>query len=123
DVQQEVRLSVAPRRRSYGRVRVSGVVWWMDTDITDPDNLYIGHAINHGRISAYVSYHIDEVEVEVDGNGDITTAPYNTWTSLYTRLGTVPETAYTQMSSVFGVADARGDGIATALWKLNNYED
>lgn len=123
DVQQEVRLSVAPRRRSYGRVRVSGAIWWYDTDILEEDRLYIGMALNHGRISGIVSWHVDETEVEVDGSDNITTSPYSSQgCQIHHRLGATPETAYSEMDTVFGVADCRGDGIATVLAEWDSHD-
>jgi hypothetical protein len=125
DVQQELRQPMPPRRKSYGRVRVSGAVWWLATDAANPRNLYMGIALNHGRIHQIVSYHIDENEVTIDGTGQVTTAPYSaiTPTRLLTRLGLPTETAYSDISSVFGVANVRGDGVATLLGVFRNKND
>lgn len=116
DGQQSIKQPVAARSRSYGRVRVSGVIWWMDATAATPSTLYIGVALNQGKISSFVSLHIDETAVNIDGSGNVLTGPYNAFTTqLITRLGAAPETKYTQLNTVFGQDNVRGDGVASIL--------
>lgn len=119
DGQQEIKQPLPPRVTSYGRVRVSGAVWWLDAKTTV---LYLGLAVNHRRISSYVSYHIDENEVTINaGTSKVTTAPYSTYeVYLYTRLGANPETKYSELLTDFSQDDMRGDGVATLLAKIAN---
>ena len=105
DGQTEIKQPLAPRERSYGRVRKSGVVWWLDVDEND---LYLGLAVNHGRISEFVSFHIDDNEVEIDGTDKVTTSPYSTQNIyIHNRLGAATETTYNL--NEFGAITARGD--------------
>lgn len=121
DGQTQIKQPLAPRIKSYGRVRVAGPLWWMDTDGLTPATLFLGFAVNHGRIGSIVSYHIDENEVDIDVNDKVTTLPYATYdVYLHSRLGNFPETAYTQLDTTFGLENARGDGVATVLASIKN---
>lgn len=119
--QQQLKQALAPRIKSYGRVRVAGPLWWMDTDGLAPATLFLGASVNHGRIGRYVAYHIDENEVELDVNDKVTTLPYSAYDIfIHSRLGVYPETAYSQLETTFGLKNARGDGVATILATIKN---
>lgn len=118
DGQQEIRQPLAPRIRYYGQVRVSGTLWWLDAI---GDVLYLGLALNHGRIAEFVSFHINENEVDIDGADKVTTSPYATNNVyLHHRLGLPAETKYSEILTAFGVDEVRGDGIATVLATIQN---
>lgn len=124
DGQQAIKQPLAARTRSYGRVRVSGVVWWMAADNATPSTLYYGLAINHGVISSFVSFHIDENQVDLDVNDKVTTTPYSVYnTYLQHRLGNTPETRYDDLFTVFGIDNIRGDGVTSILSKITNPSD
>lgn len=113
DGQTEIRQPLSPRVKSYGTVRVSGTVWWLDAIA---DTLYLGLALNHGRIAEYLSFHIDENEVDINGSDEVTTTPYAAnGVFLHSRLGAASETKYSEILSDFGVDDVRGDGVASIL--------
>lgn len=113
DGQTEIRQPLSPRVRSYGKVRVSGTVWWLDA-ITD--TLYLGLALNHGRIFDYLTFHIDENVVDIDGADKVTTSPYSANNVyLHSRLGVATETKYSDILTGFGVDEVRGDGVASIL--------
>ena len=115
DGQQTVRQAVPPRWKHYGKVRISGPLFWFESDVPNKD-LYIGLALNQGRISSFEELHIDDNTVLVDGAGLVTTAPYSTVvTKIVTRLGVDPETAYSEIATAFGFTNIRGDGVATML--------
>lgn len=118
DGQTEVKQALSPRVRSYGRVRVSGAVWWLDAI---NKVLYLGIALNHGRIGAYVDFLIDENTVDIDGTDQVTTSPYDSpAVFLHNRLGLPTETKYSEILSGFGVDEVRGDGVATILGTFTN---
>lgn len=127
DGQQEIRQEVPLRRKTLGTARVSGPIWWSETDSADPDTLYLGFLINHGRIEGYIDFWIDDNQVEIASDGEVTSAPYiaadDEIVYILTRLGAAIETAYSELNTVFAVPDARGDGIATVLCSFNNFED
>lgn len=118
DVQTPIRQAVPPRIRSYGRVRIAGVVFWRFADVTSK-TLYLGQLLNDGLIGGFVDYWIDKTSVSLDGSGYVTTAPYQTdsatQTQILTRLGLATETKYSQLNSVFGWDNVRADGIASIL--------
>lgn len=123
DGQFTIRQPVPPRWRSYGRVRVSGPAWWLQAEDVN-GKLYMGLAINQGRIGGIVSYHIDDNEVTIDGSFQVTTAPYSSVTTkILHRLGLPTETAYAELSADFAVEDVRGDGVATVLGIFDNFVD
>lgn len=113
DGQTEIRQPLSPRVRSYGKVRASGTVWWLDAIA---DTLYLGLALNHGRISEYLTFHIDENVVDIDGTDKVTTSPYSAnGVYLHSRLGAATETKYDDILTGFGVDEVRGDGVASIL--------
>lgn len=118
DSQSEIRQALSPRVRSYGTVRVSGTVWWFRAIAKD---LYLGLAINHGRIASFESFHIDENEVSLDGTDLVTTSPYtNQANFIHHRLGATPETKYSEILTGFNVDNVRGDGVASVLAVIRN---
>lgn len=126
EAQQEIKQPLAPRTKSYGRVRKSGTVFWFDTDPASRStrrDLYMGLALNHGRIAGFDSYHIDDNEVTIDGSGSVTTEPYGGNVVLTTKLGAPVETAYSVLDDRFNMPNMRGDGVATILGKFRNSSD
>lgn len=125
--QQAIRQAVPPRWKSYGTVRLAGPVWWFDANLhsaSTTSDLYIGIALNEGRIGGFVSYHIDNYEVTINGSGVVQTVPYNAVsTKILTRLGLPTETAYAQIAAAggFSVATVRGDGVASILGIFQNF--
>lgn len=113
DGQAEIRQPLSPRTRSYGTVRVGGVLFWFQAEGRE---LYKGITLNHGRISEIVSFHVDENQVDIDVNGIITTSPYDGEVNrIVYRLGVDPETTYTELEDISGILNLRGDGVATML--------
>lgn len=126
--QQLIRQAVPPRWKSFGTVRLSGPCFWFDADVKGfgpTSELYVGVALNQGRIDSFVSYHIDEAQVTINGSGVVQTAPYNTGisTRILTHLGVPTETAYSQIASAsaFNIANVRGDGVASMLGIFENF--
>ncbi len=117
-----IRQAVPPRMKSYGTVQLAGAINWFDTDAGVNDDLYLGQAINQGRISAFVSLIIDGNVVTVDGSNDIQETPYSglTKAKFYTHLGLATETEYAEINTSFSTADVRGDGVASMLVVLDN---
>lgn len=115
DGQQALRQALASRTKTYGHGRKSGAVWWYDAVAA---HMFVGIAINHGRIGRITSYHIDDNEVDVDGTDTVTTTPYVA--KIYHHLGTTPETDYAALGTTFGATHMRGDGVASILADLTN---
>lgn len=119
-----VREPVSPRIKSFGRVRLAGKFFFYDAEHVN-GLLYHGVAFNHGRIGSFVEYLIDDNLVTIDISGNIETSPYAELTTaqIQTRLGLPAETEYSDIETDFGVADIRGDGVASMLVKLDNFAD
>jgi hypothetical protein len=122
DGQQEIRQEVPPRRKSYGTVRLSGPIFFSETVLASQELLYIGVLVNHGRIGSFIDYWIDDNQVEIDGSGNVTTAPY-TDVDILTRLGAAAETQYQQIEDNFAVSEFRGDGTASVLIIYDSFAD
>lgn len=121
DGQQQIKQAVPPRWKSYGTVRLTGPVAWLDAE-TAQGQLYLLVLLNHGRISRFVSYHLDDAQVTIDGSGNVTTAPYSgVTTRILTRLGAPVETKYSEINTAFAVDNVRGDGIASMLLIADNF--
>lgn len=123
DGQIAIRQAVPPRMKSFGTVELAGVVWWFDVDAASSE-LHLGVALNHGQISAFDTYKIDNTEVTLDGSGVIQTTPYSTLSgskSILTRTGAATETKYSEINSAFNVDEVRGDGVASMLVILDNF--
>lgn len=125
--QQEIRQEVPVRRKCYGRVRVSGPIWWSETDTNNPDDAYIGVLVNHGRISEFHEFFLDDDAVTTDASGALLTPTKyigdDETVSIIPRYGNATETEYAEILSAFTVPDCRGDGIASVLCRYNNFED
>lgn len=121
DVQSPIRQAVPPRIRSYGTVRLAGVVFWREAD--EPNEiLYLGQLVNAGRIGSFDQLLIDNRIVTIDGAGQVQTSPYNTVTTeILTRLGEDPETAYSEIETAFGYESVRGDGVASMLGRFESF--
>lgn len=123
DGQQVIKQAIPPRWKSFGTVRLTGPVFWLDSD-SSTGYLYLGVMLNQGRIGGFVSYHLDDSEVAIDGTGQVTTSPYSgVVTKILTRLGEPTETAYSEINSIFSVADVRGDGVASMLLIADTFVD
>jgi len=123
DVQTPIRQAVPPRIRSYGTVRLAGVVFWREADEAN-GILYLGQILNEGRIGSFVQLLIDNNVVSLGGDDQVDNDPYDdVTTEILTRLGVDPETEYTELDTVFGAGDVRGDGIASMLGIFENFID
>ncbi len=72
-VQQTVRLSVAPRMRHYGRLRVLGSLAFIETRATVIHQLVV---FNAGTISGYEEFLVGGKPVLLDADGAVTQQPY-----------------------------------------------
>jgi len=121
DGQQTIRQAVPPRWKHYGRVRIGGPQFWLQSEDTQ-GYLYQGLVLNQGRIDAFEAYHIDDSAVEIDGTGLVLSPPFDTINvKLRTKLGLPTETAYTILETQFGYSNIRGDGIASILGEFDNF--
>lgn len=114
--QQAIRQDIPTRTASFGIIRKSGPVWWFGSN---GDKFYLGLALNHGESDSFIEHFLDDAQVELDGNGFVTTAPYvvdgSPKVQIITRNGLDQETKYDEILNTFGVDDVRGDGVTTAL--------
>ncbi len=122
DGQQTIRQAVPVRWKHYGELRVGGPLWWFFSKRATK-SLYVGMLINQGRISEYLSFHIDDKIVGLNGT-KVTTEPFNgVNTRIHSRLGVPTETEYAPIKNDFGVNRVRGDGIATILGIFKSFAD
>ena len=117
DVQTTIRAPAAPRFRSYGRVKVARVLAHMISDFGFLNSI---GAHGSGEIDAIEEHWIDDTEVTIDGNDDVTTAKYVFGAvkviHIETRLGTTTQSAF---AGIIGwTADHIGKGIPTSFVRL-----
>ena len=114
-----VRNPLPPRAYGAGRNRVAGSTIFLES--TSKGHLYEIRALLSHECYQFVSYYLHEDEVTLATGGGVTQldkkyGPSNV--SILTRLGTVPETAYSEVTTDFPTlwpSTARGDGICSAL--------
>lgn len=123
--QQEVREPLAFRREVVGVRRVSGIVFWYDRAPSATTELFYGWALCEGPIGSFIDFRIDDNLVTLDGT-DLVTGP-DPYTGagiyLHSRTGLPTETAYSDLETYFGVAEARGDGVASILGRFHRQSD
>ena len=98
DGQQEVKQAVGSRLRSYGIVRSSGQVSFLDSR-----NGVLGKVVtlDTGETSEILDHRINDNAVTVDGGGTITDASYHGAVHIYSRLGTDDQTAIAELTAAF----------------------
>lgn len=119
DGQTLIRQSTAPRFRSYGRVKVGGVLMFANTKA---GILHRVIAMGSGEIDAVEEHWIDDVLVTVDGSGAVTTPKYVTdggKARIEFRLGEAAPPPYTALIADFPTlwtTDHLGKGIPSAYF-------
>lgn len=98
DGQQIVRVNVGSRVRHYGRVRVGGQLTFYESR---NGTLYVLVTTGQGRLAAIVEYLLNGKAVTVNGAGLVTDARFKGAVSIFSRLGTASQAAYSQLSSAF----------------------
>lgn len=117
-----LRQSVGARVRSYGRVKVGGTLFFLETR---NGTLYSGQTVNEGKISAFVEYWLNDQLVTVDSAGTVQENPYfgnGQVASIITRDGDSSQTAYAELTAAFSpdyTSAHRLRGTATALLVLD----
>jgi len=112
---------IAARVRSYGRVRIAGAQMFLNTS---GGGLYRVVAHNAGLVDAVVERLINDVAVEIDGDGWVTTAPWAGHVRWLNRLGTTTQPHYSSLEAAFPEWDDThtGKGIASSLVIFNQVE-
>lgn len=104
DVKQIKRVAVGSRVRHYGKVRVGGQLSFYESR---NGTLYSLVTTGHGQINAVNEYLLNSKPVTVDGAGQVTSISYTKKgttrypISMFSKLGTDDQTAYSQLTSVF----------------------
>lgn len=100
--QATVRQSVGPRVRFYGRVKVGGTVWFLEAK---DGNLYQAVTLNEGLISAIQQTWMNDAQVDLDGSGRVTTAPYVVdgayVAQVQFNMGGASQTVFPQLDAAF----------------------
>jgi hypothetical protein len=114
DVQASLKQPAQPRVRHYGRVKVSGP--WIFGD-SKAGILYKLLALGEGPIDAIEQFWFDDKLCVLDGAGWMTNHWYGLSVNIKSRLGAVPETAYSELTGNFPewTTAHRGDGVASLL--------
>lgn len=118
DVQLNIRQAVGPRIRHYGRVRVGGTVVFFRAKA---GKFYRVVVHGHGEIDGIEAVFLNKGAVTLDGAGFVTEAQYTSGArkrvQVLTRLGSVPETHYAEITAIWPEWDAahRLDGLWTSL--------
>lgn len=115
-----IRQPIPARGFGYGRTRAYGAVMLHETAGGNGGQLLLVHALLSHPSHAFVTYYLHEDEVDVGAGGAVTPTAggkaYSNKVDLFTRLGAVPETAYTELAAVTDsqwTSDHRGDGITS----------
>jgi len=116
DVQVSTKQAVAPRYRHYGRVKVSGS--WAFAENKN-GNFYKVLALGQGPADAIEEFWLDDNEVTLDSDGDVTQTKYivksgASCANIKYRLGTGTDTYYSTLASVFPskwTTNHRGRGV------------
>ncbi|MCV9965448.1 hypothetical protein OIU34_26575 [Pararhizobium sp. BT-229] len=112
DVQQSVRIQTSYRFRHYGTMKTSGNWLFCDTYSGGLDKVI---TLGQGKLTATLSYFIEDNIVTLDGNNDVPTPPYDGHVHIETRAGLPTETYYASLAGHFPewTTAHRGDGMAT----------
>lgn len=115
-----IREATHPRFRSYGRVKVGGVLVYLNTK---SGALYRVIATGSGRIDAVDEHWIDDKLLTLDGSGN-STAPsvMDGRINIQYRLGTDSQTAYSDLIAAFPddwTSAHKGNGLPHALVRCN----
>lgn len=119
DGQVIIRQSTAPRTRSYGRVKVAGVLMFANTQAGILHRVF---AMGQGEIDAIEEHWIDDNLVTVDGSFTVTTPKYVTdgaKARIEAEVGSAAGHRFTALEAVFpGVwtSDHVGKGIVKAYF-------
>lgn len=97
-----------PREYVYGKRRTGGTLAHHESTGSDNDIYWMVVVVASHEINAFTKYFIEDKEVSIDGSGDVTTAPYNGFVSIYTHLGTDAQTVDTDLDA------------ASTLWTTNH---
>lgn len=120
---QTTRQAVGPRLRGYGQVKVGGLLAFLDDR---KSYLYQVIMLNSGEIDSFVSHWLGDVELTLDGSGNVTVpTTYFDGDSYYAiidvRLGTASQTAFSRLLTGFAgewTAAHQLNGIACSLVTL-----
>lgn len=103
DMQQTVRQATGPRRRHYGRVKVSGLL-----NVFQSDNglLYSQILLGEGRIHAFREHWLNDKRVEIDVNNLVTDGQYildggPSRVMIAPQLGTDDQPAHSALTAAF----------------------
>jgi len=118
DGQRVARVNVGSRIRHYGRVRAAGQLSFYESR---NGTLYALVTTSQGKLSAVVEFLLNNKVVNVDGSGVVTDAKFRNAVSIFSKLGTDTQTAYSQLSSVFTewTSNHRQRGCASILMIAN----
>lgn len=94
--------AVAPRELVLGRVRKAGVVFFSASNGNNSRDFYRAVAIAAHEIDAVEAYYFNDQLVEVDGAGNVLTAPYAGFAVIKAHLGAPGQTVGTLLNSGFG---------------------
>lgn len=103
------------RVRGYGRARLGGA--YMLREVSD-GTLYSVVGLHHTEVDAIEKIWLHDEEVTVSANVVSNPTHFSGNARIYTKLGTIPETAFSALISEIPdliAADHRGDGIAQIL--------
>lgn len=96
DGQQIIRVSVGSRIRHYGRVRVAGQLTFYESR---NGTLYSLITTGHGLIAQIVDYQLNGKGVTVNGSGLVTDSKFRGAVSIFHRLGSATQTAYSELTA------------------------
>lgn len=92
------RATAASHEIIYGRTRVGGTIIYMEAT-NNNKYLHVVVALSGHELAAVEAIYFDNTQLQVDGNGYVTTSPYTNKVRIQTKLGTADQTAFSDLVS------------------------
>ncbi len=111
--------TLAPRELVLGRVRKAGTVFYRSSTGANSQDLYLAIALAGHEVDAIEAIYLNDVLVSLDGDGNVTTAPYNLIATLTASgTGSLTPPGGLPASYVAGSLSSGeyGDGVGSQAW-------
>jgi hypothetical protein len=111
--------TLAPRELVLGRVRKAGTVFYRSSTGANSQDLYLAIALAGHEVDAIEAIYLNDVLVSLDGDGNVTTAPYNLIATLTASgTGSLTPPGGLPASYVAGSFSSGeyGDGVGSQAW-------
>lgn len=122
DGQQEFQQPIPPRVFHYGRLKVSGPIWFFDVSPTSNlgRELWRGVLLSAREADAFVTHWLDDIALTINGAG-LVTNHFGDLVHIYPQLGTDSQAVVSALNTAFTAigTNHRNRGIAHAVMTFN----